>query len=86
MQNIPHGWVKQNESLVFTLKCRDFRHALILVNAIGDIAEKEQHHPDIQIQNYNELTVITSTHDAKELTDKDYKLAQEITDLLKNEG
>jgi 4a-hydroxytetrahydrobiopterin dehydratase len=82
MLKLPSGWSKKNEKLLLVLKCDDFTHALALLNSVADIAEKRQHHPDIAIRNYNELLVSTTSHDAGKLTEKDYGLAQEISDLL----
>lgn len=64
------------------LKCIDFTHALALLNAVSDIAQSMGHHPDLGIRNYNELIISTTTHDASELTQADYDLAQDITDLI----
>lgn len=64
------------------LKCDDFLHALALLNSVADIAQKQQHHPDIAIRNYNELLISTTTHSVGKITEKDYALAQEISDLL----
>lgn len=83
MMHLPNGWKQNDESLVLELKLADFKQAVELVNSIANIAEELNHHPDISIKNYNELTVTTTTHDSKNLTEKDYKLAQKITDLVK---
>lgn len=80
---LPEGWSKKDGKLLFAVKCKDFKHALALLNSIGDIAEGLRHHPDLGIRNYNEVFVATTTHDAKGLTEKDYKLAQEITGLIR---
>lgn len=82
MKKVPNGWSKQDERLFLAVKCQDFKHALALLNSIGDIAERHQHHPDLGIRNYNEIFVSTTTHDKNGLTEKDYKLAQEVTDLI----
>ena len=82
MAKIPDGWVEKKGKLVLAIKGADFMRTLALLNAIGDIAQSQNHHPDLAIRNYNELIVSTTTHDADGLTEKDYKLAQEITDLL----
>lgn len=79
---IPTGWSKKDDTLFYAIKCPDFKKALALVNSIGDIAEKLQHHPDLGVRNYNEVFVSTTTHDADSLTEKDYELAQEITELI----
>ena len=79
---IPRGWNQEGSKLLLTVKCKDFKHALALINSIGNIAEKHGHHPDLSIRNYNELFASTTTHDVGELTEKDYPLAQEIADLI----
>ena len=82
MHKTPRGWTKRDETLVLELKCPDFMRTLALLNSVADIAESLQHHPDLGIRNYNELIVSTTTHDKGGLTDKDYKLAEEINDLI----
>ena len=82
MTRLPSGWSKKNEKLILVLTCDDFTHAVALFNAVADIASKHNHHPDIGIRNYNELLVSTTTHDQDKVTDKDYRLAQEISNLL----
>ncbi len=79
---MPHGWSEKDGKLLLAIKCKDFKHALALLNSIGDIAENLQHHPDLGIRNYNEVFVSTTTHDTNGLTEKDYQLAQEISDLI----
>jgi len=82
MNTIPKGWSNRDNALVMELKCPDFMRALALLNSVADIAESMGHHPDLGIRNYNELIVSTTTHDADGLTDKDYALAQEVSDLI----
>lgn len=82
MDKLPKEWSEQNGKLVAVFKCRDFKHALALLNSIGDIAEKLQHHPDVGIRDYNEVFVSTVTHDTNSITEKDYELAGEIADLF----
>ena len=86
MANFPDGWSKDDEKLLFMVKCKDFKHAIALLNSIADIAEKQNHHPDLGIRNYNEIFVSTTTHDQNKVTEKDYKLAKEINDLLEYEA
>lgn len=78
----PQGWSKKGEKLYFALKCKDFNHALAILNSFADIANKLQHHPDLGIRNYNEVFVATTTHDKSAVTEKDYELAHEINSLL----
>jgi 4a-hydroxytetrahydrobiopterin dehydratase len=77
----PHGWNREGEVLKRTVERTDFKDALRLVNAVGDAAEKANHHPDIDIR-YNKVTFTLTTHDAGGLTDKDAALASQINALL----
>ena len=79
------GWnVKNNEDKSFYLikdfKFNNFKESQTFINKVGDIAEQENHHPDIEIL-YCKVTISLTTHDVGGLTDKDYKLAKLIDDL-----
>jgi 4a-hydroxytetrahydrobiopterin dehydratase len=60
-------------------KCRfaDFREAIAFVNRVADLAEVEDHHPDILVH-YREVTLVLWTHAAGGLTERDFKLAADI--------
>jgi 4a-hydroxytetrahydrobiopterin dehydratase len=59
---------------------KDFRDALLFVNAAGFLAERANHHPDISIS-WNAVTFTLSTHSEGGLTGKDFALARQISDL-----
>jgi len=82
MTTLPTGWKKNEQALLLAIKCEDFTHAVALFNYIADIANKHNHHPDICLKKYNEIIVTTSTHSEDKVTEKDYALAKDITDLL----
>jgi len=82
MSKIPKGWSKHDDKLTLKFHCDNFMHAVSLVNSIAAIAETQQHHPDIALENYSELIITTTTHSVGRLTDKDYTLAQEISELI----
>ncbi|TVQ52226.1 MAG: 4a-hydroxytetrahydrobiopterin dehydratase [Phycisphaerales bacterium] len=67
-------WSQSGDSIQRTFNFDDFVAAIAFVNKIADLAEKQQHHPDIMIR-YNKVTLTLSTHDAGGLTDKDFELA-----------
>jgi 4a-hydroxytetrahydrobiopterin dehydratase len=54
---------------------------MAFVNAVAELAEQQNHHPDITI-NYRTVSLSVTTHDAGKLTDKDYTLAEAISLLL----
>ncbi len=59
----------------------DFQAALDLVNAIGAVAEEQNHHPDLALTGYRNVTVTLSTHDAGGLTMNDFVLAKAVDAL-----
>lgn len=62
-------------SRTFTLP--SFPAALVFAGAVGHLAERADHHPDILIQ-YRRVTLTLSTHSAGGLTEKDMELARQI--------
>lgn len=74
------SWREERSEITRTFQFGDFRAALRFVNKVGELAEKAGHHPDIDIR-YNKVKLVLSTHDAGGLTEKDFKLAQEIDQI-----
>lgn len=72
------GWEQQGAWLVKQFEFDDFAEALDFVNTVGDIAEDLNHHPDIAIQNYNEVVINVTTHDANGITENDFELVDRI--------
>lgn len=60
----------------------DFAAALNLVTGIGAAAEEENHHPDLAITGYRNVSISLTTHDAGGLTANDYVLARRFDALL----
>lgn len=71
------GWARRERGIVRTYRFDDFRAALAFVNRVAELAERQQHHPDIDIR-YNEVTLSMWTHDAGGLTERDFRLAAAI--------
>jgi 4a-hydroxytetrahydrobiopterin dehydratase len=53
---------------------------MAFVNTVAELAEQQNHHPDITI-NYRSVTLVLTTHDAGCLTEKDYTLAADINEI-----
>jgi len=69
------GWAAvDNQHLEKTYTLKDFAQALDLVNVIGAIAERQQHHPDIYLA-WGKVGVKIWTHKINGLTDSDFILA-----------
>jgi 4a-hydroxytetrahydrobiopterin dehydratase len=73
-------WLVNDGQLTRTVTRKDFKDALIFVNAIGFLAERASHHPDISIS-WNTVTLSLSTHSEGGLTGKDFALARQINEL-----
>jgi 4a-hydroxytetrahydrobiopterin dehydratase len=54
---------------------------LLLVNAIGYLAEAAYHHPDLAVT-WGKLWVKLKTHSAGGITDKDFALAKKIEEVV----
>lgn len=52
----------------------DFRLALVFTNQVGEIAETQNHHPDIHLS-WGKVTVIIWTHKINGLTESDFFFA-----------
>ncbi|MFO0800174.1 MAG: 4a-hydroxytetrahydrobiopterin dehydratase [Gemmataceae bacterium] len=61
----------------------DFAAALSFFNRIGEIAEKDDHHPDLHLTDYRSVVVELWTHAAGGLTENDFILAAKIDSLLR---
>ena len=73
-------WEREGAVLVKVVKRANFAGALAYVNAVGELAEEADHHPDIDIR-WNTVTLRLSTHSAGGLTDLDLTLAERIDGL-----
>jgi len=77
------GWEYKNNAISKMFKFKEFLHGIEFVQKVAEIAEAADHHPDIAI-NYTRVTFSCSTHDAGGVTDKDFKLAQNIEIAFKD--
>jgi 4a-hydroxytetrahydrobiopterin dehydratase len=73
-------WKKKGAAINRTYQFKDFPAAIKFVGAVAKLAEKEWHHPDIDIR-WNKVTLTLSTHDAGGLTKKDFALAKRFDGL-----
>lgn len=62
---------------------RDFAAAVECVNAIAQVAEAEDHHPELHLTGYRRLAVHLSTHAIAGLSQNDVILAAKIDALPK---
>jgi 4a-hydroxytetrahydrobiopterin dehydratase len=71
------GWSRRGDSLVKTFQFKTFPAGIALVRRVADVAERLNHHPDIDIR-YTRVLFALSTHDSGGITEKDLELARAI--------
>ncbi len=77
----PAGYTLVKGALQREHEFRDFAEALAFVNRVGELAERENHHPDIEIH-WNRVTLRWWTHVEDAVTDRDYELAEKANSVL----
>ena len=71
----PEGWTTKDGALERTFVLPSFSDAIAFVNRVADLAEQEDHHPDIAIS-YKKVTLRWTSHSEGGITDRDYALAE----------
>jgi pterin-4a-carbinolamine dehydratase len=65
-------------SLYRKFTAKNFQAAMDCINAVGVIAEEQQHHPDLHVTNYRDVCIEIYTHRLNGITENDVVLAQSI--------
>ena len=73
-------WGEESGALVREFELPTFPAAIEFVDRLAELAESENHHPDIDIR-YRRVTVRWSTHSAGGITDKDREMAERTSAL-----
>ncbi len=74
------GWTLHNGEITRLFEFPDFVRSMGFVNSVALLAEKSNHHPDIDIR-WNKVRLTLSTHSAGGLTENDFRLAEAIDGL-----
>ncbi len=77
------GWSVSDDGILIhrEWKLKDFASAVEFLNAIGDLAEAEQHHPDLHLTGYRNIKIELTTHAIGGLSENDFILAAKIDEL-----
>ncbi|HEY2939985.1 MAG TPA: 4a-hydroxytetrahydrobiopterin dehydratase [Gaiellaceae bacterium] len=78
--SVPEGWREEDAALVREFELDSFSAAIAFVQRLADLAERENHHPDMDIR-YRRVVVHWSTHSAGRVTDRDRELAARTSEL-----
>ena len=73
-------WTEQGDALVREFELPSFPAAIAFVDRLAELAEGENHHPDIDIR-YRKVTVRWTTHSEGGITEKDREMAERTSAL-----
>lgn len=74
-------WYLEGGTIRRKYRTEGWKGTLMVVNAIGHLAEAAWHHPDLNVS-YAFVIVKLQTHSAKGVTERDFALARRIEDLI----
>ena len=80
MKKVPE-WEHNKDTIERIFEFDDYLSGMDFVNAVAEIAESANHHPDMTIS-YAKVTVLLTTHDKSGLTESDFEVAARIDNLV----
>jgi 4a-hydroxytetrahydrobiopterin dehydratase len=76
LRSLP-GWKHKGNFIVKSYEFEHFMDGIGFIERVAEIAEKEEHHPDIHVR-YTTITLRIQTHSAGGVTKWDLELAKDI--------
>jgi 4a-hydroxytetrahydrobiopterin dehydratase len=70
-------WIVAENRLHKRFEFSNFAASLVFVNLVGEIAEKQDHHPDITF-GWGYAEIFLTTHDRGGITEIDFVVAEEL--------
>jgi len=82
LKEVP-GWnlADDGKSISRPYVMKNFMAAIQLMGRIAELAEQEQHHPDLHLTDYRNFKIDLSTHKIGGLSENDFILAAKINHL-----
>ena len=77
------GWSLDQDAKAISREfiARNFLAAVTFINKVAQVAEAENHHPDVHLTSYRKLKIELSTHAIGGLSENDFILAAKINEL-----
>ncbi|MEO5653872.1 MAG: 4a-hydroxytetrahydrobiopterin dehydratase [Marmoricola sp.] len=79
------GWRKVLDRIVVRFETGDFNSGAALVTEIARLADAANHHPDVELR-YPHVTVSLKSHDVGAITQRDLRLARQISEAATTAG
>lgn len=74
---------REGKSMSRQFLMNDFMSAVRFIEQIAQVAEEEDHHPDLHVTGYRKLRIELATHSIGGLSENDFILAAKIDQLPK---
>lgn len=72
------GWLRDGASISKTYTLKGWKSAIAFADQVAEAANALDHHPDIHIEGYRYVRIVTTTHITKGLSQADIDLAKAI--------
>ena len=74
-------WKVVEGKLCKRFEFENYKQVLDFVNKVGEIAEKQNHHPDMIVK-FNEVIVTMFDHEENKISDKCYKFTNQVDKMM----
>ncbi len=75
------GWTHDGKFITKSFEFENFMDGIAFVTGVAEVAEKEEHHPDIHVR-YTTVTLSVQTHSEGGVTEWDLELAEAIEKMV----
>ena len=75
------GWKHEGKFVTKSFEFESFMDGIAFVSRVAEVAEKEEHHPDIHIR-YTNVKLSVQTHSEGGVTEWDLELAEAIEKMV----
>ena len=75
-------WSLEEGKVIRKFQFKNFREAIDFVNNVAEIAESENHHPNIAVYGWNKVKLTFFTHAIKGLSENDFIMAAKVNQML----
>src|SRR6056297_762662 len=83
LQATPQWELSEDSKRIFRkVNCKHFSKGVKLIESIAEIAEEQQHHPDLHLTGYRHLRIDLTTHAIGGLSENDFIMAARIDEVL----
>lgn len=88
MGRFPAGWNvdEDGKRVSIEVETEDFMDAVDLIDEMAPLAEGLEHHPDIHLERWNHVRIVSYSHDVGTLTERDEQLVALLHKLLQRRG